>query len=160
MHIDRDGVLGELYPVRHDPVDVRPRQPPEPLFVTHEHHDEERWLLWCRRAASDDGLLDVIAKAYSYNGSLNDDEITGLSAKRHNLQLAPGEEVAVAFSGRLPWECPVTELHGHALGVDLSLTTRLAYESASPVRDLDFLHIAAPPLYAGPGRLRPGGPLR
>ncbi|MFE4263721.1 sporulation protein [Streptomyces sp. NPDC056883] len=91
--------------------------------------------------------LAVVAKAYYYNGSLNDDEITSLSAKRYDLQLAPGEETVVAFSGRLPWECPVTELYGQALGVDVSLTTRLTYGSDSPVRDLDFLHIAAPPLY-------------
>ncbi|MFI9150550.1 sporulation protein [Streptomyces sp. NPDC053367] len=91
--------------------------------------------------------LDVIGKAHSYNGSLDDDEIVGLSTDRHQLTLAPGEEKVVTFTGELPWECPVTELHGQALGVDVSLVTRLNWESSSPVRDLDFLHIAAPPLY-------------
>ncbi|MEE1755269.1 sporulation protein [Streptomyces sp. SP18CS02] len=91
--------------------------------------------------------LDVVAKGYYYNGTLNDDEVTGLSPRRHSLSVAPGAEVQVPFSGRLPWECPVTELGGRALGVDVSLTTRLQWESESPVRDLDFLHIAAPPLY-------------
>lgn len=91
--------------------------------------------------------LDVVAKGYYYNGTITDDEVTGLNVRRYSLTVAPGAEERVPFSGRLPWECPVTELAGQALGVDVSLTTWLQWESESPVRDLDFLHIAAPPLY-------------
>lgn len=91
--------------------------------------------------------LDVVGKAHYYDGTVNEDSVTSLSAHRYSLDVAPGGEERVPFTGTLPWECPVTELGGQALGVDVSLTTKLDWESESPVRDLDFLHIAAPPLY-------------
>ncbi|MGA5410263.1 sporulation protein [Streptomyces lavendulocolor] len=91
--------------------------------------------------------LDVMAKGHSYNGTVTEEMVTGLDARRYSFDVAPGAEARVPFNGRLPWECPVTELRGLALGVDVSLTTRLRWETESPVRDLDFLHIAAPPLY-------------
>lgn len=91
--------------------------------------------------------LEVVAKTHGYDGEVKDRYVDRLSARRSRLEVAAGTEERIAFSGRLPWECPVTELGGRALGVDVSLTTKLAWESESPVRDLDFLHIAAPPLY-------------
>ncbi|MBW5423834.1 hypothetical protein GKQ77_20085 [Streptomyces sp. BG9H] len=91
--------------------------------------------------------LDVVAKAYDYDGSVGEDELTNLSTGRYEFTVAPGAEERVPFKGTLPWECPVTELRGQALGVDMSLTTRLEWESESPVRDVDFLHIAAPPVF-------------
>ncbi|MFI6644777.1 sporulation protein [Streptomyces sp. NPDC050504] len=91
--------------------------------------------------------LDVVAKAHYYDGKVNEETVTGLDARRYSLDVAPGAEERSAFGGRLPWECPVTELGGRALGVDVSLTTKLSWESDSPVKDLDFLHIAAPPVY-------------
>ncbi|MEU5577275.1 sporulation protein [Streptomyces huasconensis] len=91
--------------------------------------------------------LDVVAKGRYYDGTVTDDEVAGLSTSRYDITVAPGTEERVPFKGTLPWECPVTELRGQALGVDVSLTTRLAWESQSPVRDVDFLHISAPPVY-------------
>ncbi|TXS81056.1 sporulation protein [Streptomyces sp. sk2.1] len=91
--------------------------------------------------------LDVEAKSYYYNGTLREENVVGLDVGRYSFDVEPGTEQRVPFNGRLPWECPVTELGGQALGVDVSLTTRLRWESESPVRDLDFLHIVAPPLY-------------
>ncbi|MEU4795802.1 sporulation protein [Streptomyces sp. NPDC023327] len=91
--------------------------------------------------------LDVVAKGYYYDGTVTDDEVTSLTTGRYEMTVAPGTAERVPFSGTLPWECPVTELRGQALGVDVSLTTRLAWESESPVRDVDFLHISAPPVY-------------
>ncbi|MFI6641019.1 sporulation protein [Streptomyces sp. NPDC050504] len=91
--------------------------------------------------------LEVVAKALTYDGGSRERYVDRLSARRSSLEVAAGAEERIAFSGSLPWECPVTELAGRALGVDVSLTTKLDWESDSPVRDLDFLHIAAPPLY-------------
>ncbi|MGA4851429.1 sporulation protein [Streptomyces sp. G5(2025)] len=91
--------------------------------------------------------LDVVAKGRYYDGTMTDDEVTGLSTGRYEITVAPGAEERVPFHGKLPWECPVTELRGQTLGVDVSLATRLSWETESPVRDVDFLHIAAPPLY-------------
>ncbi|MFB7225878.1 sporulation protein [Streptomyces sp. NPDC056227] len=91
--------------------------------------------------------LRVVAKVRDYAGPLKDLEMTRLDARGGMFGVAPGAEERVPFSGRLPWECPVTELGGHTLGVDLSLTTQLDVGRESPVLDLDFLHVAAPPLY-------------
>ncbi|MEV7232631.1 sporulation protein [Streptomyces sp. NPDC051020] len=90
--------------------------------------------------------LTVVAKVRDNGGTPKDLEMTRLDVRRGHFGVAPGTEERVPFSGRLPWECPVTELGGQTLGVDLSLTTQLDTGN-SPVRDLDFLHVTAPPLY-------------
>jgi sporulation-control protein spo0M len=51
-----------------------------------------------------------VAKARDYGGTLEDLEMTGLDVQRGNFSVAPGTEERVPFNGRLPWECPVTEL--------------------------------------------------
>ncbi|MFD4764438.1 sporulation protein [Streptomyces sp. NPDC058439] len=91
--------------------------------------------------------LQVVAKARDYEGTVEDLEMTSLDVRRGHFGVAPGTEERVPFSGRLPWECPVTELGGNGIGVDLSLTTQLDVGRESPVQDLDFLHVASPPLY-------------
>ncbi|MFJ8751953.1 sporulation protein [Streptomyces sp. NPDC102441] len=53
--------------------------------------------------------------------------------------LAEGEQRSVPFSVTLPWETPVTELHGQPLGVVLGLRTELAVAGAKDKGDLDPL---------------------
>ncbi|MFJ2720997.1 sporulation protein [Streptomyces sp. NPDC087437] len=86
--------------------------------------------------------LRIMAKA-----ALEDVDVLWMDASRSRFNVAPGTEERVPFSGRLPWACPVTELSGHTLGVDLALTTRFERGEESPVLHVDFLHVAAPPLY-------------
>ncbi|MFE0776982.1 sporulation protein [Streptomyces sp. NPDC058861] len=91
----------------------------------------------------------VLARCHDTDGELEKEgyPIDRLDCSRHRIGLEPGAEERVACKGRLPWETPVTELAGQALGVDVSLTTQFDWESGAPVVDLDFLHVTAPPLY-------------
>lgn len=58
-----------------------------------------------------------------------------------NFRLASGEERDVPFSVTLPWETPVTELHGQSLGVALGVRTELAVAGAKDKGDLDPLTV-------------------
>ncbi|MFI6642553.1 sporulation protein [Streptomyces sp. NPDC050504] len=57
------------------------------------------------------------------------------------FRLAEGEERGVPFSVRLPWETPLTELHGQGLGVVLGVRTELAVAGAKDKGDLDPLAV-------------------
>ncbi|MEU8778092.1 sporulation protein [Streptomyces sp. NPDC048606] len=53
------------------------------------------------------------------------------------FRLAAGEERDLPFAVTLPWETPVTELHGQSLGVVLGLRTELGIAAAKDKGDLD-----------------------
>ncbi|GAA0648593.1 sporulation protein [Streptomyces thermocarboxydovorans] len=62
------------------------------------------------------------------------------------FRLAEGEERSVPFSVTLPWETPVTELHGQPLGVVLGVRTELAVAGARDKGDLDPLTVGPLPV--------------
>ncbi|MFR9676395.1 sporulation protein [Streptomyces sp. TR06-5] len=78
-------------------------------------------------------------------------EAEGVVAFEHfvvggGFRLAEGEERALPFSVVLPWETPITQLHGQSLGVELGVRTELGVAGASDKSDLDALVV--PPLPA------------
>ncbi|RKE04990.1 sporulation protein [Streptomyces sp. TLI_171] len=91
--------------------------------------------------------LHVVGKVLGWNGSVEDREWAYLSPSRSYLDVAPGTEERIGFHGRLPWDCPITEVDGRTVGVDLSLTTTLSSGPQRSVQDIDFVHVAAPPLH-------------
>ncbi|WP_030544950.1 sporulation protein [Streptomyces albus] len=62
------------------------------------------------------------------------------------FRLAGGEERSVPFAVTLPWETPVTELHGQPLGVVLGVRTELAVAGAKDKGDLDALSVRPLPV--------------
>lgn len=61
------------------------------------------------------------------------------------FRLAAEETRSVPFSVTLPWETPVTELHGQPLGIVLGVRTELAIAGAKDKGDLDQLTVAPLP---------------
>ncbi|SCK39786.1 sporulation-control protein [Streptomyces sp. SceaMP-e96] len=57
------------------------------------------------------------------------------------FRLAAGEHRSVPFSIMLPWETPVTELHGQSLGIVLGVRTELGVADAKDKGDLDPLSV-------------------
>ncbi|MFF5343524.1 sporulation protein [Streptomyces althioticus] len=62
------------------------------------------------------------------------------------FRLATGRRHSVPFTVTLPWETPVTELHGQQLGIILGVRTELAVAGARDKGDLDQLSIAPLPV--------------
>ncbi|MEV5356845.1 sporulation protein [Streptomyces sp. NPDC052693] len=62
------------------------------------------------------------------------------------FRLAEGEEREVPFSVTVPWETPVTELHGQSLGVVLGVRTELSVAGAKDKGDLDRLDVVPLPV--------------
>ncbi|MFI7015311.1 sporulation protein [Streptomyces sp. NPDC050164] len=62
------------------------------------------------------------------------------------FRLAEGEQRGVPFSVTLPWETPVTELHGQRLGVVLGVRTELSVAGAKDKGDLDQLNVTPLPV--------------
>lgn len=62
------------------------------------------------------------------------------------FRLREGERHSVPFSVHVPWETPVTELHGQPLGVVLGVRTELAVAGAKDKGDLDQLTVAPLPV--------------
>ncbi|MEU3855643.1 sporulation protein [Streptomyces sp. NPDC029554] len=61
------------------------------------------------------------------------------------FRLAGGEEREVPFGVTVPWETPITELHGQSLGVVLGVRTELSVAGARDKGDLDPLNVAPLP---------------
>ncbi|WP_030180540.1 sporulation protein [Streptomyces violaceorubidus] len=62
-----------------------------------------------------------------------------------SFRLAAGEETSIPFAVTLPWETPVTELHGRPLGIALGVRTELAVAGARDRGGLDPLAVAPLP---------------
>lgn len=62
------------------------------------------------------------------------------------FRLAAEEERVLPFAFALPWETPVTELHGQPLGVGVGVRTELAVAGARDVGDLDPLAVGPLPV--------------
>ncbi|WP_240134374.1 sporulation protein [Streptomyces sp. MUM 178J] len=62
------------------------------------------------------------------------------------FRLAAGADHSVPFRLTLPWETPVTELHGQPLGVVLGVRTELAVAGAKDKGDLDPLAVRPLPV--------------
>ncbi|MBP5925844.1 sporulation protein [Streptomyces scabiei] len=61
------------------------------------------------------------------------------------FRLSEGEVREVPFALTLPWETPITELYGQALGVVLGVRTELAVAGAKDKGDLDQLSVTPLP---------------
>jgi sporulation-control protein len=62
------------------------------------------------------------------------------------FRLAEGEQRSVPFSVIVPWETPVTDLHGQSLGVVLGVRTELSVAGAKDKGDLDRLNVSPLPV--------------
>ncbi|QIQ03709.1 sporulation protein [Streptomyces liangshanensis] len=62
------------------------------------------------------------------------------------FRLGEGESRSVPFAVTLPWETPVTELHGQPLGIVLGVRTELAIAGARDKGDLDPLAVGPLPV--------------
>ncbi|MEU3556269.1 sporulation protein [Streptomyces fragilis] len=62
------------------------------------------------------------------------------------FRLAAGERRSLPFGVTLPWETPVTELHGQPLGIVLGVRTELAVAGARDKGDLDPLAVGPLPV--------------
>ncbi|GGV70207.1 sporulation protein [Streptomyces griseoloalbus] len=62
------------------------------------------------------------------------------------FRLAEGEERSVPFGVTLPWETPITELHGQPLGIVLGVRTELSVAGAKDKGDLDPLTVGPLPV--------------
>ncbi|MFF3754931.1 sporulation protein [Streptomyces sp. NPDC002018] len=62
------------------------------------------------------------------------------------FRLTEGAELTVPFSVTVPWETPLTELHGQSLGVVLGVRTELAVAGARDKGDLDPLAVSPLPV--------------
>ncbi|MFC8869988.1 sporulation protein [Streptomyces sp. NPDC057148] len=93
-------------------------------------------------------VLELVARVETEHGEHGEDE--GVVAfGRHTVggpfRLAAGARQEVPFSVPLPWETPVTELHGQPLGIVLGVRTELAVAGARDKGDLDPLTVAPLP---------------
>ncbi|MFG2312296.1 sporulation protein [Streptomyces sp. NPDC048566] len=62
------------------------------------------------------------------------------------FRLGPQEDRSVPFRVTLPWETPVSELHGQPLGIVLGVRTELALAGARDKGDLDALAVCPLPV--------------
>ncbi|CAM5460788.1 hypothetical protein SHIRM173S_13090 [Streptomyces hirsutus] len=62
------------------------------------------------------------------------------------FRLGAGEPRSVPFTVALPWETPVTDLHGQDLGIVLGVRTELAVAGARDKGDLDRLSVGPLPV--------------
>ncbi|MFD5752769.1 sporulation protein [Streptomyces sp. NPDC127033] len=92
--------------------------------------------------------LDLVARveAEGEDGETEGTVVFDRAVVGGGFRLAEESEYAVPFSLTLPWETPVTELHGQPLGVVLGVRTELAVAGARDKGDLDQLHVAPLPV--------------
>ncbi|MFE4425242.1 sporulation protein [Streptomyces sp. NPDC056817] len=84
-----------------------------------------------------------------YSGEERDYEFDSCGTRPSDFTLHKGEEERLTFSERLSWETPVSELGGRALGVVLSVKSKLHREWGDDGTEVDndLLHISALPLH-------------
>ncbi|MFF8959545.1 sporulation protein [Streptomyces sp. NPDC014894] len=91
--------------------------------------------------------LELVARVEIEGG---DEESEGLIALERftvaeDFGLAAGERLDVPFAVPLPWETPITALHGQSLGVVLAVRTELEIAGAKDKGDLDPLAVGPLP---------------
>lgn len=93
--------------------------------------------------------LHVHVRCTDHDGRQSTYEIDTHSAEPGRLTLRKGEERRLTFSQRLPWETPPSELGGRALGVALSVRSRITRGDGDDGIDVDddLLHVSALPLH-------------
>ncbi|WP_225834506.1 sporulation protein [Streptomyces sp. NK08204] len=106
------------------------------------------------RGGSRDTPIDAVylrmtVRYTNYNGEECDYEFDSCCARPSGFTLRKGKEQRLTFCERLPWETPVSELGGRALGVVLSVKSRLRRDWNDEGADVDndLLHISALPLH-------------
>jgi sporulation-control protein len=90
-----------------------------------------------------DITLELLARVEveSDGGEAHGDVAFDRYAVGEGLRLPGGEPLTVPFSLTLPWETPVTELYGQALGIVLGVRTEVAVAGARDKGDLDPLTV-------------------
>ncbi|WP_406170623.1 sporulation protein [Streptomyces canus] len=93
--------------------------------------------------------LHVHVRCTDHDGRQSTYEIDTHSAEPGRLTLRKGEERRLTFSQRLPWETPPSELGGRALGVALSVRSRITRGDGDDGIEVDddLLHVSALPLH-------------
>ncbi|MEU6348423.1 sporulation protein [Streptomyces sp. NPDC047072] len=92
--------------------------------------------------------LQVRVRCADFDGHESSYEVDTHSAEPAGFTLRKGEERRLTFSQRLPWETPLTELGGRALGTALSVRSRITRGDDDGVDvDDDLLHVSALPLH-------------
>ncbi|MEU9169700.1 sporulation protein [Streptomyces sp. NPDC048420] len=94
--------------------------------------------------------LCVHVRCTDHDGRESEYEVDTHSAEPGQVTLRAGEERRLTFSQRLPWETPLSELGGRALGVALSVKSRITRgddEEGGIDVDDDLLHVAPLPLH-------------
>jgi sporulation-control protein len=93
-------------------------------------------------------VLELVARVEDESG---EDETEGTVVFERvtvggGFRLAEKEQKSVPFSFALPWETPVTELHGQSLGIVLGVRTELEIAGARDKGDLDPLRVGPLPI--------------
>ncbi|MER5761565.1 sporulation protein [Streptomyces sp. NPDC002082] len=90
-----------------------------------------------------DIVLQPVATMYRSDGEVITDHLTYFHAGVSRFDVPAGTERRVPVTGRLPWSVPFTDFAGRALGIDLSLRTRIVLgdEARTVLTDTDFLHV-------------------
>jgi sporulation-control protein len=93
--------------------------------------------------------LHIHVRCTDHDGRQSTYEVDTHSAEPGRLTLLKGEERRLTFSQRLPWETPPSELGGRALGVALSVRSRITRGDGDDGIDVDddLLHVSALPLH-------------
>ncbi|MFJ6081101.1 sporulation protein [Streptomyces sp. NPDC092369] len=92
--------------------------------------------------------LRVRVRLTGYDGKEEEYALDSCSAEPGYFTLRAGAEQRLTFSEPLPWETPVSELGGRALGVVLSVKSELTLADGTATDvDVDLLHVSAPPLH-------------
>lgn len=87
--------------------------------------------------------LELVARveAETHDGEQDGAVVFGRFTVGGGFRLAEDEQRAVPFTVTLPWETPVTELHGQSLGIVLGVRTELGVAGAKDKGDLDMLAV-------------------
>ncbi|GAA2245316.1 sporulation protein [Streptomyces amakusaensis] len=91
--------------------------------------------------------LDLVARVEAEHSEGESEGTAGFGrfTVAGGFRLAEGERRSVPFALTLPWETPITELHGRPLGIVLGVRTGLGVAGAKDKGDLDPLTVAPLP---------------
>ncbi|NSC25546.1 sporulation protein [Streptomyces albus subsp. chlorinus] len=91
--------------------------------------------------------LELVARVEAEHGAEEHEGVVAFDRVTvgGGFRLAEGERRGISFTVTLPWETPLTELHGQPLGVVLGVRTELAVAGARDKGDLDRLRVAPLP---------------